>query len=85
MFGITPGMLSSEFRLNVVLAVLGVILIGIGAFKGQHDLIEKGTWLLLGGAGAYSVSRGIAKMGKDASAEVPTDEKSAAEAVAKTP
>lgn len=59
----TQGMKSSEFLVALVPVLLGFALVLIGAFKGPPDLISQGTWLLLGGSGAYATSRGLAKLG----------------------
>ncbi len=60
----TPGMKSSEFMLALVPSLIGLVLVVLGLYKGDGDLVTKGVAMLTGASAGYSVSRGLSKLGK---------------------
>lgn len=86
----TNGLKTSEFIMSLIPVVIGVVLIVLGAWKGQQHLVDNGLMLTLGGSGTYGVARGLAKLGSGiggtapaAPTPAPADDKAAADAVAK--
>jgi len=80
----SPGMKSSEFVLSLVPMLVGLLLIALGAFKGNQQALETGMWLILGGSGSYGLSRGLAKFGGGVVQPAPAESAPAnAEAAAK--
>lgn len=69
----SPGFKTSEFIVTLIPALLGVVLVLFGAYKGQKDLMDTGLWLLLGGSGSYSLSRGLAKLGTGSATPAPAE------------
>lgn len=57
------GIRTTEFWLTVLVAVAGLVLIGLGAVKDNEALVYTGAALLVGPQAAYSLARGVAKKG----------------------
>lgn len=59
-----PGASTSEFKLTLAMFVVGVGLSIYGTLKGNDALVQLGAALVAISGGSYSISRGIAKVGK---------------------
>ena len=57
------GIYTSEFLMSITLIVAGLVMIGLGLWKGSTDLQGQGSSLISVVGAGYAVSRGIAKAG----------------------
>ena len=86
-----PGIQSTEFLTSLGPIVLGIILVLLGVFKGQQNLVDAGIQCTLGGSGIYGISRGLTKLGHGiggggaAETPAPANDAAAAAVVAKLP
>lgn len=57
------GIYTSEFLMSITLILAGLVMIGLGLWKGSTDLQGQGSSLISVVGAGYAVSRGIAKAG----------------------
>lgn len=63
------GSKTSEYKLSIVLALCGAVMVSLGAYLSDATLQEQGTSLLKWVGAGYAASRGLAKLGAGAGAK----------------
>lgn len=58
----TEGMKTSEFYLAVASLVMGIAMLVTGLWKGDKELMDRGTQLIMAAVASYSVARGLKKL-----------------------
>lgn len=58
------GTSTSEMKMAAITGMFGLAMVGLGVYKNRPDLLDAGMVMLTGATAGYSVSRGLAKLGK---------------------
>lgn len=56
-----PGSSTSEFKMNALAVLAGLGMIALGLVFGKDALVDNGTYIVIGSAGVYTVSRSLFK------------------------
>lgn len=79
---------NTEFYLSLLPILTGLLLVIIGAIKGDQAMINTGLAAMAGATGLYSVGRGLAKIsttGPDGRTPVPSSADEAARVISGLP
>lgn len=58
------GISTSEMKMAAITGLFGLAMVALGVYKNRPDLLDAGMVMLTGATAGYSVSRGLAKLGK---------------------
>lgn len=58
------GISTSEMKMAALTGLFGLAMVALGVYKNRPDLLDAGMVMLTGATAGYSVSRGLAKLGK---------------------
>ena len=58
------GISTSEMKMAAVAGMFGLAMVALGIYKNRPEVLDAGMVMLTGATAGYSVSRGLAKLGK---------------------